>query len=154
MSKVTHLLHQRTPVPSAEELILGIDQGDTTSLARAITLVESENPDHLSKAARVIESCLKARPDTMRIGITGVPGVGKSTFIETLGVTLIEAGHRVAVLAIDPTSTLSKGSILGDKTRMTTLASNPNAFIRPSASGDSLGGVARKTREAIILCEA
>jgi len=90
----------------------------------------------------------------MRIGITGVPGVGKSTFIETLGMTLIEAGHRVAVLAIDPTSTLSKGSILGDKTRMTSLSGHSKAFIRPSASGESLGGVARKTREAIILCEA
>ena len=148
------MLHQRTPVPTAEELIQGIDRGDTTALARAITLVESENPDHLSRAAQLIEACLSSRPETMRIGITGVPGVGKSTFIETLGMALIEAGHRVAVLAIDPTSTLSKGSILGDKTRMTSLSVHPNAFIRPSASGKSLGGVARKTREAMILCEA
>ncbi len=148
------MTNQRTPVPAPEDLILGIDQSDTTSLARAITLVESENPEHLSKAARVIEACLKSRPETKRIGITGVPGVGKSTFIESLGMSLINAGHSVAVLAIDPTSSLSKGSILGDKTRMTSLSSHPKAFIRPSASGDSLGGVARKTREAIILCEA
>ena len=124
------------------------------ALARAITLVESTNPEHFEQAQLVIEACLRARPDSVRIGITGVPGVGKSTFIEVFGSLLLNAGHRIAVLAVDPTSTISKGSILGDKTRMPTLATDENAFIRPSPSGSSLGGVARKTRESIILCEA
>ena len=140
--------------PSPEALIQGIHQGNTVALARAITLVESTNPDHFEQAQLVIEACLKKQPESTRIGITGVPGVGKSTFIEVFGNMLIEAGHRVAVLAVDPTSTISKGSIMGDKTRMPTLATNSNAFIRPSPSGTSLGGVARKTRESIILCEA
>ena len=141
-------------MPSAKELIRGIHKGDTATLARAITLVESTHPDHTVRAQEVIDGCLKKRPNTIRIGITGVPGVGKSTFIETFGNTLIQAGHKIAVLAVDPTSTISKGSILGDKTRMSTLATSADAFIRPSPSGQSLGGVARKTRESIILCEA
>lgn len=108
----------------------------------------------MEQAQAIIESCLQSQLESIRIGITGVPGVGKSTFIEVFGNTLIDAGHRVAVLAVDPTSTISKGSIMGDKTRMPTLATNSKAFIRPSPSGTSLGGVARKTRESIILCEA
>jgi len=124
------------------------------ALARAITLVESTNPGHFDHAQEVIEACLAIPSESTRIGITGVPGVGKSTFIEVFGNTLIQAGHRVAVLAVDPTSSISKGSIMGDKTRMPTLATNKDAFIRPSPSGTSFGGVARKTRESIILCEA
>lgn len=141
-------------MPSTEELIQGIHEGDTATLARAITLVESTHPDHEERAQEVIDACLKSRPETIRIGITGVPGVGKSTFIETFGNTLIRDGHKIAVLAVDPTSTITKGSILGDKTRMATLATHAEAFIRPSPSGLSLGGVARKTRESLILCEA
>lgn len=145
---------KRQSLPSSEELIQGIQKGDTATLARAITLVESTHPDHVDRAQEVIEGCLQSRPETIRIGITGVPGVGKSTFIETFGNTLIRGGHKIAVLAVDPTSTVSKGSILGDKTRMPTLATATDAFIRPSPSGQSLGGVARKTRESVILCEA
>ena len=136
------------------EIIEGILKGDTTVLARAITLVESKNPDHLQKSYEIIEKCLPHSSDSVRIGITGVPGVGKSTFIEQFGTKATLSAKKLAVLAVDPTSTLSKGSILGDKTRMPELANDPNAFIRPSPSGDSLGGVARKTRESVILCEA
>lgn len=131
-----------------------IRNGDTAALAKGITLVESNNPSHHKDAQELIEASLNRGNSTLRIGITGVPGVGKSTFIDTFGTHLTKQGKKVAVLAVDPTSTLSKGSILGDKTRMPNLAVDPNAFIRPSPSGDSLGGVARKTREAIILCEA
>ena len=122
-------------------------------LAKAITLLESTRTAHFEKANAVIEKCLTRPTNSIRLGITGVPGVGKSSFIETLGKTLTDQGNKVAVLAVDPTSSLSKGSILGDKTRMETLAKDPNAFIRPSPSGTSLGGVAQKTRESIILCE-
>ena len=125
-----------------------------TALSRAITLVESKNPKHLNKANTILKNCLPHANNSIRIGITGVPGVGKSTFIETFGKHLTSLGKRVAVLAIDPTSSITKGSILGDKTRMEDLVKDENAFIRPSASGESLGGVARKTRETIILCEA
>jgi LAO/AO transport system kinase len=128
--------------------------GDKALLARAITLVESTQEAHQEKAYEIIEKCLLRSHNTLRIGITGVPGVGKSTFIESFGTMLTKMGMKVAVLAVDPSSTLSKGSILGDKTRMPQLVKDPNAFIRPSPSGDSLGGVARKTRESIILCEA
>ncbi len=139
---------------SAEDLAQGIFDGNKAMLAKAITLLESTKPAHFDTANIIIEKCL-ARPNkSIRLGITGVPGVGKSSFIETLGKTLTDQGNKVAVLAVDPTSSLSKGSILGDKTRMETLAKDPNAFIRPSPSGSSLGGVARKTRESIILCEA
>lgn len=123
-------------------------------LAKAITLLESTNPEHFEKANAVIEKCLSRPNSSIRLGITGVPGVGKSSFIETLGILLTSMDKKVAVLAVDPTSSLSKGSILGDKTRMQTLSKDPNAFIRPSPSGTSLGGVAQKTRESIILCEA
>jgi len=141
-------------MPSADVLVEGIRKGDIASLGRAITLVESNRKDHLEKANDIVQQCLSEKRDAIRIGITGVPGVGKSTFIETLGALLTAQGNRVAVLAVDPTSTQSKGSILGDKTRMEDLIKNSNAFIRPSPSGETLGGVARKTRETIILCEA
>lgn len=139
---------------SAQELTSGIFKSDKTALSRAITLIESTNPTHLAIANTVIENCLITNNKSIRIGITGVPGVGKSTFIETFGKQLTALGKKVAVLAVDPTSSLSRGSILGDKTRMQELVKDPNAYIRPSPSGNSLGGVARKTRETIILCEA
>ena len=140
--------------PTAEELVIGILSGNKTALSRAITLVESTNPGHQQKANAVINSCLPHANKSLRVGITGVPGVGKSTFIEALGKQLTSLGKKVAVLAVDPSSTLSHGSILGDKTRMEELVKDEDAYIRPSPSGDTLGGVARKTREAIILCEA
>lgn len=139
---------------SAKALVAGILSGNITALSRAITLVESRNPLHLTKANEVINTCLPYANQSVRIGITGVPGVGKSTFIEAFGKHLTGLGKKVAVLAVDPSSTLSHGSILGDKTRMEELVKDKNAFIRPSASGETLGGVARKTRETIILCEA
>lgn len=144
----------RRKQPSANELITSICKGDKIALSRAITLIESTNVEHLAKANEVIQGCLPFANSSVRIGITGVPGVGKSTFIEAFGKHLTALGKRVAVLAVDPSSSISHGSILGDKTRMEELVKDENAFIRPSASGDSLGGVARKTREAIILCEA
>lgn len=140
--------------PSAQELIKGILVKDKTALSRAITLVESTNPDHTEKANTIIQACLPHANKSFRIGITGVPGVGKSTFIEAFGKHLTSIGKKVAVLAVDPSSTISHGSILGDKTRMEELVKDENAYIRPSASGETLGGVARKTRETIILCEA
>jgi len=139
---------------SVENLTKGVLNGDKAILARAITIVESTKNEDLKKAYSLIENCLLKKSNSIRIGITGVPGVGKSTFIEIFGKTLTNLGKKVAVLAVDPTSTLSKGSILGDKTRMQELVKDPNAFIRPSPSGESLGGVARKTRESVILCEA
>lgn len=145
---------RRRHQPSAETLAQGIIKGDITYLSRAITLVESSNPLHLEKANTIIKHCLPYANKSVRIGITGVPGVGKSTFIEAFGSQLTTNGKKVAVLAVDPSSSLTKGSILGDKTRMEDLVKDPNAFIRPSPSGSSLGGVARKTRETIILCEA
>lgn len=152
---VAHQIQQfRRKQPSAEELIAGILKGDKTALSRAITLVESTNPEHLAKANEVIKGCLSHANNSVRIGITGVPGVGKSTFIEAFGKYLTSIGKKVAVLAVDPSSSISHGSILGDKTRMEELVKDENAYIRPSASGDTLGGVARKTRETIILCEA
>jgi LAO/AO transport system kinase len=144
----------RKKQPSAKDLVTGIISRNITALSRAITLVESTNPKHSKKAHDIITGCLPQANKSVRIGITGVPGVGKSTFIEAIGSYLTSIGKKVAVLAVDPSSTLSKGSILGDKTRMEDLVKDKNAFIRPSASGDSLGGVARKTRESIILCEA
>lgn len=144
----------RRKQPSAQELIDGILNGDKTALSRAITLVESTNPEHLEKANAIIQACLHHANKSIRIGITGVPGVGKSTFIEAFGKHITSLGRKVAVLAVDPSSTISHGSILGDKTRMEELVKDENAFIRPSASGETLGGVSRKTRETIILCEA
>lgn len=145
---------ERKKTPSPAQLVAGILNGDKTALSRAITLVESTAAKHQLLAKEVIEGCLPYANNSVRIGITGVPGVGKSTFIEQFGKLLIRQNRKVAVLTVDPSSSISKGSILGDKTRMEDLVKAPNAFIRPSASGDSLGGVARKTREAIILCEA
>ena len=153
-SSVAQVIKFRKRQPSAEELTQGILQHDKVALSRAITLVESTNPDHMAKANAVINGCLPHANQSIRIGITGVPGVGKSTFIEAFGKHLTALGKKVAVLAVDPSSSISHGSILGDKTRMEELVKDENAYIRPSASGDSLGGVARKTREAIILCEA
>ena len=135
-------------------LVSSILEKNIAALSRAITLVESENHKHLEQANAIIKACLPHANKSIRIGITGVPGVGKSTFIEAFGKHLTSQGKRIAILAIDPTSSITKGSILGDKTRMETLAKDEHAFIRPSASGTSLGGVARKTRESIILCEA
>ena len=132
----------------------GIVEGNVTILSQAITLIESSLPQHQELAMELVDSCLPHSGRSLRIGITGVPGVGKSSFIESFGKMIICGGHRLAVLAVDPSSNVSKGSILGDKTRMEELSANPSAFIRPSPSGGSLGGVAKKTRESIILCEA
>lgn len=139
---------------STQEYVDGILSGNRTILSQAITLVESSLPKHYKQAQEIIEKCLPHSGNSVRIGITGVPGVGKSTFIEAIGVYVTSLGRKLAVLAIDPSSERSKGSILGDKTRMEQLSVEPNAFIRPSPSAGSLGGVARKTRETIILCEA
>lgn len=148
------IVSRRHKIPSAQELVDGILGGNIPALSRAITLIESTNTSHLERAAAVINACLPHANRSVRIGITGVPGVGKSTFIEAFGTYLTSLGKKVAVLAVDPSSTISHGSILGDKTRMEDLVKNPNAYIRPSASGETLGGVARKTRETITLCEA
>lgn len=139
---------------TAEEYARGVRAGDATALARAITLVESTAPQHGSVAAELMNLLLPQRNHSVRIGVTGVPGVGKSTFIEAFGLYLCRQGHRVAVLAVDPTSAISGGSILGDKTRMENLSRHPAAYIRPSPSSGALGGVTRKTRETITLCEA
>ncbi len=139
---------------SVNDYFEGILSGNRSILSKAITLVESSLPSHYEKAQQIIEKCMPWSSKSFRIGITGVPGVGKSTFIEAFGMDLIEKGHKIAVLAVDPSSSISKGSILGDKTRMEHLSVHPDAFIRPSPSAGSLGGVARKTREIIILCEA
>ncbi len=136
------------------QLIREISDGNITSLSTAITLIESIHPKHRQSAEEIVEKCLPLSGNSIRIGITGVPGVGKSTFIEALGMYLTGLDHKLAVLAIDPSSQQSGGSILGDKTRMELLSANQNAFIRPSPSGSTLGGVARKTRETVILCEA
>jgi LAO/AO transport system kinase len=151
---IASIKKNRRKQPSVDELVAGILNQDKVALSRAITLVESKNTKHLAKATEIIEKCLPHANKSIRIGITGVPGVGKSTFIEAFGKHLTNLGKKVAVLAVDPSSSISSGSILGDKTRMEELVKDENAFIRPSASGDSLGGVARKTRETIILCEA
>jgi LAO/AO transport system kinase len=146
----------RRPLPTLEQFVAGIRAGNRVLLGQAITLVESTREDHQVMARAIIAQLLQTAPmsGTLRIAVTGAPGVGKSTFIESLGMYLIAQGKRPAVLAIDPSSALSGGSILGDKTRMEQLSAAEQAFIRPSPSGDSLGGVARKTREAIVLVEA
>ena len=153
-TSIVNIQKFRKMQPSALELVDGILAGNITALSRAITLVESTNSNHLAKANEVINACLPHASKSIRIGITGVPGVGKSTFIEAFGKFLTSLGKKVAVLAVDPSSTISHGSILGDKTRMEELVKDKNAYIRPSASGETLGGVARKTRETITLCEA
>lgn len=151
---ISRFKQSKKKIYSIDELVEGIKNGDRKLLSRAITLLESNLTEHNKKSEEVIDKCMPYSGNSIRIGITGVPGVGKSTFIEAFGNYLTEIGHKVAVLAIDPSSGKSKGSILGDKTRMLKLSSNKNAFIRPSPSAGSLGGVARKTRETIILCEA
>ena len=139
---------------SADEFVSGILSGNRTILSQAITLVESSLPEHHETAQAIIEKCLPFSAKSIRIGITGVPGAGKSTFIETFGLHITGEGRKLAVLTIDPSSEQTKGSILGDKTRMEQLSIHPGAFIRPSPTTGTLGGVARKTRETIILCEA
>tara|TARA_B100000508_G_scaffold141093_1_gene146644 strand:- start:169247 stop:170281 length:1035 start_codon:yes stop_codon:yes gene_type:complete len=145
---------QRRESMNHDELLSGILSGDLKALSSGITLLESKRSEDKEIAQQLVSSCLKHAKESVRIGITGVPGVGKSTFIEAFGQLVIERGHKIAVLAIDPSSEKSGGSILGDKTRMNKLSTSPDAFIRPSSAGKSLGGVARKTRESIILCEA
>ncbi len=145
---------KKRTLKSVDEYVKGIIKGDISSLSQAITLVESSLISHRDIAQQIINNCLKYSGNSLRIGFTGVPGVGKSTFIETLGMILIKKNKKIAVLAIDPSSERSGGSILGDKTRMEQLSAQKKAFIRPSPSSGSLGGVARKTAETIILCEA
>lgn len=152
--KAKELVGNKKALPSSDQLIQNLKSGSRSALSQALTLVESKLDAHRTLAKDLIEKALPLSGQSIRIGITGVPGVGKSTFIEAFGQYLIEQGKKVAVLAIDPSSTKNKGSILGDKTRMNELSQNANAFIRPSPSANSLGGVARKTRESILLCEA
>lgn len=139
---------------SVKEFVQEIRNQNISYLSKAITLIESNNIEHQEKASKILNECLPFSKNSVRIGITGVPGVGKSTFIEAFGKYLTSLGKKVAVLAVDPSSNIHKGSILGDKTRMNELALDKNAFIRPSPTGETLGGVARKTRETITLCEA
>ncbi len=145
---------KKSPALSADFLYEGIIRGNITLLSQAITLVESNQKKHKAKASKIVTRCLQHKTSSVRIGITGVPGVGKSTFIEAFGMYLTELGNKVAVLAVDPSSGVRKGSILADKTRMEHLGNNPRAYIRPTAAGSSLGGVANNTRETITLCEA
>jgi LAO/AO transport system kinase len=151
---VKRFIRKKKPPLDAAKLSEAILAGNRTLLSRAITLVESSKPEHQKVAQEIITRCLPHSGNSVRIGITGVPGVGKSSFIEAIGSHLTGMGHKLAVLAIDPSSEKSGGSILGDKTRMESLSNDPSAFIRPSPSAGSLGGVARKTRETMILCEA
>lgn len=144
----------RRPLPDTPELADHVRSGDTMWLARAITLVESRKPAHRQSAAALLTALMPDTGRADRVGLTGVPGVGKSTFIDQFGINLTEQGRRVAVLAVDPSSSRTGGAILGDKTRMERLATDPNAFVRPSPASGSLGGVARATRESILLCEA
>jgi LAO/AO transport system kinase len=151
---VQRFLKKRRALHRIEEYVDGILHGNITLLSKAVTLVESSRPEHQKIAQEIIVQCLPHSGKSIRVGITGVPGVGKSTFIEALGRHITGNGGRLAVLAIDPSSERTKGSILGDKTRMEELSGDKNAYIRPSPSAGSLGGVARKTRETIVLCEA
>ncbi|RLD63521.1 MAG: methylmalonyl Co-A mutase-associated GTPase MeaB [Bacteroidetes bacterium] len=151
---VKKLQKKRKKEYSVSEYVEGIIKGDRSILSQAITLIESSLPKHQIIAQEIIAKCLPYSGNSIRIGITGVPGVGKSTFIEAIGKEITSTGGKLAVLAIDPSSERSKGSILGDKTRMEALSSDKNAYIRPSPSAGSLGGVARKTRETVVLCEA
>ena len=149
-----YFVRRKRRVMTTDEYVAGILDGNITILAQAITLIESNNPTHYAQAQEIIERCLPHSGKSVRIGITGVPGAGKSSFIEAVGNMVTSFNHKLAVLAIDPSSERSGGSILGDKTRMESICHNPNIFVRPSPSAGSLGGVARKTRETIVLCEA
>ena len=150
-----NMSEQLTTLSAADQaLVDGVLAGQLRPLAKTITLIESQREDHKQRARAVLEALLPASGKAIRVGISGVPGVGKSTFIEALGIYLIEHGHRVAVLAVDPSSSVTGGSILGDKTRMELLSQRTEAFIRPSPSAGSLGGVAEKTRETMLVCEA
>tara|TARA_R110002050_G_scaffold80768_1_gene172723 strand:- start:32280 stop:33326 length:1047 start_codon:yes stop_codon:yes gene_type:complete len=151
---VERFLNSQPKTMSVEQMVAHIAKGDQHVLAKAITLVESTQIAHKKLATQVVNECLPLSGNSIRIGITGVPGVGKSTFIEALGMHLTQQGLKTAVLAIDPSSNLNKGSILGDKTRMENLSVDPLAFVRPSPSSGTLGGVANATRESILLCEA
>jgi LAO/AO transport system kinase len=142
------------PLAADHQLVEGVLARRLRALAKTITLVESRRSDHRARAQAVVEALLPHTGATIRIGLSGAPGAGKSTFIEALGLYLIDHGHRVAVLAVDPSSTISGGSILGDKTRMERLSQSPHAYIRPSPSAGTLGGVAEKTREVMVVCEA
>jgi LAO/AO transport system kinase len=153
-ASLQRFLNLRRKALSPDEYVAGILQGNRTVLSQVITLVESSLPEHAPMAQSIVERCLPHSGKSIRIGVTGVPGAGKSTFIEALGGYLTSKGRKLAVLAIDPSSERSGGSILGDKTRMEELSANANAFIRPSPSSGTLGGVARKTRETVFLCEA
>ncbi|SDL95157.1 methylmalonyl Co-A mutase-associated GTPase MeaB [Bacillus sp. OK048] len=144
----------RRPRLTVSDYVKGVLSRNRTIIAQTITLVESNQARHMETAQEVLKQLLTYTGNSIRIGITGVPGAGKSTLIEALGTMLCDQGHRVAVLAVDPSSTITRGSILGDKTRMDILSRNPNAFIRPSASGGTLGGVTRKSRETMLICEA
>lgn len=139
---------------SIDDYVNGVLSGNRTIIARTITLIESNSPKHFELSQKVLKKLLPFSGNSIRIGITGVPGAGKSTFIEALGNKLIKENHKIAVLAVDPTSSITKGSVLGDKTRMEVLSRNENCFIRPSPSAGKLGGVTRKTRETIVVCEA
>lgn len=139
---------------SIEEYVEGVAKGDRMILSKAITLIESNAPKDFDKAQRVLQALLPRTGHALRVGITGVPGAGKSSFIESFGTMLCQQGYKVAALAVDPTSTITGGSILGDKTRMQNLSREPNCFIRPSPSKGTLGGVTRKSRETMLLCEA
>ena len=153
-SKSHQLNKKKKQSIDVEVLFKELINGNNVALAKAITLVESSRPQDMEPTENLVTRCLQVGKNSIRIGITGVPGVGKSTFIEAFGSYLTQLGKKVAVLAVDPSSSITKGSILGDKTRMEKLAKDPNAFIRPSPAKDSLGGVAKRTRETIILCEA
>lgn len=154
MSAINAFKNKRRVKLTVEDYLEGILNFNRTVFSQAITLIESSLPEHQEIGQELVARCLPHSGNSIRLGITGVPGAGKSTFIEAMGMHVTDLGHRLAVLAIDPSSSRSKGSILGDKTRMEALSVHPNAFIRPSPSAGSLGGVARKTREIIILCEA
>lgn len=142
------------PPDEPEELFRRLRAGDRTALSRALTLIESRQPKHQKIAAEILDRCLPFTGKSIRLGITGSPGVGKSTFIETLGMYTLQENHRIAVLAVDPSSSVTKGSLLGDKTRMEQLSRQERAFIRPSPASETLGGVAHSTKESILICEA